>query len=144
VTFKTLSNNKFMSIIARRRFKQWRPFDLRISSAFDFKQKLPLPMMKMLWSLHAARDNKTLDGVDAATVLEQSHYWLHYAALFGAFSVSISERRWLRDARAEKDINLLQIHYISLHILTKSSNELSLIEACCRCSFPPTATTKPK
>lgn len=86
-------------------------------------------------SVHAARDNKTLDGVDAATVLEQFHYWLRYSALFVRFPLASSSRRWLGDARTERDINLLQIHYISLHILAKSSVELSLIEACFRCSF---------
>ena len=73
-----------------------------------------------------------------ATVLEQSiidfispHF---YFVRFPLSNLDSPQHRWRsRASRMEKDINLIQIHYISLHILTKSSIELSLIEACCYC-----------
>jgi hypothetical protein len=41
---------------------------------FDFKQKSAAADDEDALSVHAAKDNKTLDGVGASTVLEQFHY----------------------------------------------------------------------
>jgi hypothetical protein len=112
-------------------------------------------MMMLQSPIFSARDNKTLDSRNCAGTIR---YWLRYVYFvhdplsnLDSFLPSLSLTRlrcWSSLSsgvvKREKDINLIQIHYISLHILAKLTSELCLIEAFCCCWCSAEATTKLK